>query len=296
MGDIDFFDFLNKIQTEYPQAIPLLSQPGVMAVYQQAIENNWPPERLQAALEQTPWWNQTPAEVRQFQALQATDPATAAEKIEQTRRIIDDLQRELGVTLDSAGGLASPAFAFLRDAVSYGWSADEIKYRMIQGVNETKSGGLIGANAAQIKSMANDYGVPLSDKSVMDYATKLTQGAIDQQSIQGYLIEQAKSLFPALSSALDRGITVKQYADPYLQLAQQELDINPADINLTDPKWMRLLNQVDPKTGQRVSMSLDQALATFRTDPTYGYDTTAKGRQDATNLATQLQTKFGAAA
>jgi hypothetical protein len=59
---------------------------------------------------------------------------------------------------------------------------------------------------------------------------------------------------------------------------------------------MKILNQVDPKTGQRVSMSLDQALSAFRTDPTWGYDQTDKAKQDATQLATQLQQKFGAAA
>jgi hypothetical protein len=42
-------------------------------------------------------------------------------------------------------------------------------------------------------------------------------------------------------------------------------------------------------------MTLDQALTTFRTDPSFGYDATDKAKQDATTLATQLQQKFGAA-
>lgn len=290
----DFFEFLNKLQTQYPQAIPLLQQPGVMDVYKQAIDENWTPERLQAALEQTPWWQNTTAPVRQWQALQATDPATATQKIEDTKRIIDDLQKQLGVTLDTSGGLNSPGFQFLAQAVSYGWDANEIKYRMLASVNSTTGGGDLGKNAADVRNLADQYGVPLSDQTVMDYARKLGEGAIDQNGLQGYLIEQAKSLFPGLATALDKGITVKQYADPYIQIAQQELNINPSDVNLTDQKWMAALNQVDPKTGARVSMSLDDWLKKIRTDPAYGYDQTLKASHDATSLSQALQQKLGA--
>jgi phosphoribosylformimino-5-aminoimidazole carboxamide ribonucleotide (ProFAR) isomerase len=293
----DFGQFLLKIQTQYPQALSILSQPGVMEVYRQAIDGSWSPERLQAALQTTPWWTQSNASQRQWQALQATDPATAAQKVEQTQRIIADLSKELGVNLQGGGGLNSPDFAFLRDAVTNGWDSNEIRYRLLQSVNTNGSwGGLIATSAAQVKSMANDYAVPLSDQSVMEWGKKLAQGAIDQQGMQGYLIEAAKSMFPALTKALDAGVTVKQYAEPYLQLATQELGVNPASINLTDQKWLTALNQVDPKTGQRVAMSLDTWLAKIRTDAAYGYDTTEKGRADATTLATQLQQKFGNAA
>jgi hypothetical protein len=112
--------------------------------------------------------------------------------------------------------------------------------------------------------------------------------------VKGYAIEQAKSLFPGLTAALDAGQTVDQYADPYKQIATQELNVNPADIQWTDPKWMKALNQVDPKTGARTSMSLDQWLSTLRTDPTYGYDQTNKAGQQAAQLATQLSQRFGA--
>lgn len=295
---MDLMTALNIIQTQYPDALPILNKPGVAQVYFDYLSSQppWTTAQLQAALRATPYYQNSPQAVRDWDILQATDPATASQKAEVAKRTIDDLQRELGVTLDTSGGFSSPAFSFLVDAVKYGWDANEIRYRMLASVNATSSGGAVGSQAAQIKSMANDYGVPLSDQSVMRFAHQMLSGDMDQQGVQGYLIEQAKSLFPALTSALDQGITVKDYAAPYLQLAQQELDVNPASINLTDPKWMAALNQIDPKTGQRVSMALDSWLAKIRTDPAYGYDSTAKGRQDATTLAAQLQQRFGAAA
>lgn len=291
---MEFLDFLNKIQTEFPQAIPILSQPGVLAVYKQAIDEGWAADRINAALEQTEWWKTTDQSARQWQALQITDPASASQRATDTKQLLQDAMAATGVQLSNDGGLGSQQFQFFAKAVQQGWDAARIRYELL--AIGGGHGGDVAAQATTVKGLANDYGVPLSDAATMDWATKLAQGAITTDSVRGYLVEQAKSLFPALAGALDRGITVRQYVDPYLQIAQQELGINPATVSLTDQKWMTALNQVDPKTGQRVSMSLDDWLKKIRTDPAYGYDTTSKGRQDATQLATTLQAKFGAAA
>lgn len=295
---MDLMTALNIIQTQYPDALPILSKPGVAQVYFDYLNAQppWTTAQLQAALRNTPYYQQSPQAVRDWDILQATDPASASQKAEQVKRIIDDMQRQTGVVLQG-GGLDSPAFSFLVDAIKYGWDANEIKYRLLASVNTTTYGlGEIGKTAADIANLADQYGVPLSDQAALDQAKQVMSSAMDMNGVTGYLLAQAKSLFPALSGALDRGITVRQYVDPYLQLAQQELGINTSDVRLTDQKWMQLLNQVDPKTGERVSMSLDQALSTFRSDPAFGYDTTSQGRQSATQLATQLQQKFGNAA
>lgn len=287
---------LNIIQTQYPDALPILQKPGVAAVYVQYLtaQPPWTTAQLQAALRATPYYQTSPQAVRDYDILQATDPATAGTKGELVKRQIDDLEKQLGITLDNSAGFGSPKFAFFVDALKNGWDANEIKYRMLASVNAMSGGGAVGKSAADVKNLANQYAVPLSDQTVMDYARKLEQGAIDQNGLQGYMIEQAKQLFPGMASALDKGVTVKQYVDPLIQIAQQEVGLNPATVNLTDQKWMKVLNQVDPKTGERTPMTADQALTTFRTDPAWGFDQTNKAHQDATQLATQLAQKFGA--
>lgn len=295
MADLALEILVGKINEQYPQAMALLSQPGVFQVYADAINNNWSADRITAALQNTQWWKTTPNPERQWLALQSTDPATAQQKIDLVVRQVNDIESQLGVKLDPNGGFYSPSFAFLVKAAQEGWDENRIRYELIAATKGQAPGGEVAKNAADVKSLAGQYGVPLSDQATMDWADKITQGAMTPDAVKGYLIEQAKSLFPALSSALDQGVTVQQYAAPYIQLAQQELNINPSDVNFTDKKWMTPLNQIDPKTGQRVSMSLDDWLKTLRSDPKYGYDTTDKAKQDATALATQLQTKFGAA-
>lgn len=290
----DFYDLLAKIVAEFPAAVPILKQPGVFDVYKQAIAGGWSSDRINAALETTQWWQQTDQSARQFQALQITDPATATQRASDTKRLVDDAMAATGVRLSDAGGLGSQDFQFLAKATQQGWDATRIRYELL--AIGGGHGGDTAAQAANVKSIANDYGVPLSDPAVMKWATQLAQGAITTDTVKGYMIEQAKSMFPGLTDALDKGYSVAQYADPYKQLAVQEVGVNPDDINWADPKWGQALNQVDPKTGARVSMTLDQWQAQLRNDPRFGYDTTSQGRQAATTLATQLQTKFGASA
>lgn len=301
MAVLDFWGILNLINQEFPQYVPILEKPGVFDVFvRYAVAKSgggdpWSSDQLLAELHKTPWYQSSTDTERQWDMLQATDPATAKQKAALTMRTIKDLQAELGVTLDDSQGFSGQLFQFYQQAVRSGWDANEIRYQLLATKDAKHQGGQYASLAAQVRGWADAMGVPLSDQAIQDWANKLGEGAIDQAGIQGYLQEQAKSLYPGLASAIDRGITVKQYADPYIQLAAQELNINPAGVSLTDPKWMSALNQVDPKTGARVSLSLDDWLREIRTNPVYGYDGTIQASTRASQLAMQLEQKFGAA-
>jgi hypothetical protein len=105
--------------------------------------------------------------------------------------------------------------------------------------------------------------------------------------------QQAKSMFPELSDAIVRGISVRQYADPYAQLASQDLEINPIDFNLADPKWQAALQQINPKTGELQAVTLADWKTKMMTDKQYGWDRTENARGAALNLREQLAEQFG---
>lgn len=295
MADMDFFELLATIAERYPQFMPFLQQPGVFKVLADSVNGTWSDTQTQAALQNTEYFKSTPLAVRQWHALQYTDPATASQKATDTKSVLDDLIRQTGVHLDTSGGFGSMYFQFFVQAVSNGWDAQTIKYKLLASTNATATGGGdIGETAVQVRKLANDYGIPMSDATVMDYARRIVQGVDTPDSIKGDVVKQAMSLYPSMNDQLSRGYSVRDVAQPYLQLAQQELGIDPNTVNLTDKKWMALLNQRDPKTGVNTTMPLDQALATMRTDPIYGYDSTAQGRQAATQLTGALAQKFGA--
>src|SRR3954470_14064659 len=234
---------MNIINTQYPEAVAILQQPGVFQVYvdylnsQNGVGEPWTPAQYQAALRATPYYQNTPKEARDWDIIRATDPARSNVQAEKVANQLKDLQAQTGVTLDAA-----TSFQFYVDAVRFGWDQNEIKYRLLASVNTRRGAGLgsgeVGKVATDIKNMADQYAVPLSDQWIIAYASRVAQGAMTMDGVQGYLTEQARSMYPGLKAALDEGQTVRQYAEPYVQLAQQELDINPNDVRFTDPKWM----------------------------------------------------------
>lgn len=291
---LNFFQLIALIGQQYPELMPILQKPGILDAVGQAVKGNWSPARLQAALQATPYYRDTDAPHRAWDILTAVDPTTANQRLKQYQMRVTDLVNQTGVKLDP-----TQQQQLLTDAVANQWSDSEIRLNLVY-----EAGNMVGKpataemqnNITQVDSLASDYGVTLSAQTEIDWASKLTAGAVDTNAVKGYMIEQAKSMYPGLAGAIDAGFTVRQYADPYAQIAARELNINPDDFQLTDPKWSMPLAQVDPKTGQRQAMSLDQWQTTVRTDPRYGYDKTQGAQAQAASLVTTLEQKFGNAA
>jgi hypothetical protein len=181
----------------------------------------------------------------------------------------------------------------LARAVAEGWSALQLR----ANVTNTNWFRIHGTAAVvdQLRDETNNWYVPMSDTSLTDWAMKLATGQVQPGEYRRYMQEQAKSLFPSLADAIDRGFDVKTYAAPYVQTAARLMNVDPASINMTDPKFIKALNQVDPTTGGRVSMSLDQWERTIRGDPNdaYGYQRTTQGVNDAYLLASHLAHSMG---
>lgn len=200
--------------------------------------------------------------------------------------------------------------AIMRLSLSEGWPEEKLrgriqatqwwrstnstarKWLVVEATDPATAKKQIEGATAKFQKLARDYLVPVADITAKKWATDLLSGKVGEEEIQSYLNEQATSLFPGLAAALEKGITVRQYADPYVQLAARELEVSPESIDLSDGKWNRALNTIN-KDGQRVSMSLSEWEATLRSDPVYGYDRTAGARQKAAQFATQLAEKFG---
>lgn len=292
---MDLMQALDLIQTQFPQALPILTKPGVAKVYLDYVSASppWTDAQLQSALQKTEYFQSEPLTQRQWDISRITDPATANQKIDDMWSQLKALESSTGLTLDYASALG-----FVGNALGQGWNTNQIRFHFLTSVNTQQVGtsptGEIANSAAQIRATAQDYGVMMSDKATIDMAHQLAAGIQTPESVKGYMQEQAKSLYPMLSGAIDRGVTVAQYTDPYKQLAVQELGINPANFDLTDPKWNSFLNQIDPKTGQRTVLNQQEWQAKIRTDPTYNYDTTQAARTQAGQLATTIASKFGA--
>lgn len=143
-----------------------------------------------------------------------------------------------------------------------------------------------------LQAEAGKYAIPISDATALQWAQQIVRGDVERDQLTEYFREQAKSLYPGLSAAIDRGVTVEQYYDPFRQIAAQRLGVAPESITLADPKWNKAINAVDAQ-GNRTAMNLAQWEQTIKTDPVYGYDRSPDAVNNAVALTRSLAELFG---
>jgi hypothetical protein len=143
-----------------------------------------------------------------------------------------------------------------------------------------------------LKEQAGQYYVPMSDQALQGWTQKIIGGQITADSFSAYLKEQAKSLFPGLANAIDQGITVQHYTDPYRQIAAQTLELNPDSVDFSSPKFSPALYQKDAKTGANTSMTLSDFGTYLRGLPDYAK--TNQANQQVADFGSSLLNTFGA--
>jgi len=281
-----------EVAKDYGYFAAYLDDPELGPILTKAAIDGWDESRLRGAISKTKWWKTHSDSARSFDAQSKLDPATQRQQIATQVASLTNEAKQLGLVIDPKR-LSQMAVNSLR----YGWSGQQVRNAMVSEGKFDMSGKTGSAALTlrdNLKARASQYLVPVSDKTMNQWMKNVTRGDVSEQDFDGYLKEQAKSLFPGLAAAIDRGVTVEQYADPYRQIASQTLEIDPQQVNFLQPRWSKALQQIDPKTGDRTSMSLSDWQNTLRTDASYGYDKTQQAHQQAADLTTQLAKTFGA--
>jgi hypothetical protein len=292
--------FLARIAEEYPSLVWMLRIPELAQLFIQAQDENWSEQKLFDRVQQSRWWRETPATKRDFIALKGIAPGEATRQIwQQAEFILRDVKR-LGIQMGSKA-----IMRLAEQSLKFDWDDATLQDRIVGEMNfgeyrrsRRKGGprkvGVIDEIMSDIGMRANEYGINMSDRGLFRFAKRTLQGKDDEDGLDAFLREKALNRYgadPRVKDALDRGLTLVEYADPYLQMAVQELEVNPADVDLTDAKWQAFLD-VDPKTGQH--MNLRDWQRKIRNDPAYGFDGTINARTQAAEFATDFLQAFGA--
>jgi hypothetical protein len=284
-----------EMAVNYGFALSVLNgNPELAAKFKVAVAQGWTTDRFIAEIRGTNWFKTKSDTTREWAILQGADPATATQRLLARQATLRAEETQLGVHL-SAAQLNTLA----NNSIMFGWTDQELRQTMGQAfhysstIGGTPTQGLAATSIDKMRTTASDYAIPVSDATLQSWTQRVIEGLATPDDFTEYAKQQAKSLYPPLSDAIDKGVTVAQYADPYKQMAQQTLGINPADINFSDPKWNAALNQVDPTTKQRAPMSLADWGTKIRTDSQYGYDQTATARDTGAQVVAALGQKMG---
>lgn len=283
-------DLAQQIREQYGFSAWVLDDPGLKAVFTDAVNRGVSPNEFRSMLEATDYYKTHANAWRDTKALEMENPAEFNREVDKIRQNISSLSGQLGVPIagDRQQALAGAALRFgwsdaeLRNAI-----ASEFHYSPQQQANQPSS------IVQDVKTQARQYLVPLSDGTIDDWSRQIMAGEQTPENFRAYLIGQASSMFPGLRAALEKGDTVEKYADPYRQLAAQTLEIAPESIDFMQPKWMKALNQVDPKTGERTSMDLHSWSTEIRKNEAYGFQYTKQANDQVYETAQQIAKGLG---
>jgi len=145
----------------------------------------------------------------------------------------------------------------------------------------------------QIKKIADDYVVPISDHAIEQW-TEALKGQ-DIQVFKDYASQVACGLYPTLAPQISAGIPTQVLLDPYVRTAENILGPIMTEPDWTDAKWSAALQGgLDPKTGRPVPMTLHEWSEYLRQEPGHGWDKSPEAQSRAQMFGQALDQSFGA--
>lgn len=253
----------------------------------------------------------------------AFDPAAMATQIKNTSsfQIINSLSASLGAKTTSGSGstgptkaqqIAASAAAIRNESDSLGltlnddqvhaiavtsvankWESPQLTQYLTQGVDFTKlrAGSLTG-NLDQIKQMASDQLLTISDQSAQEYSRRVASGELDKNGLMALFQEQARKDYSWAAPAIDKGISMKTYLLPTRDRIASYLEKPPEAIDMMDPKYLSMMQTVDAKTGLVRAASQSEVMVNARSDPDFAKTNAARSMTQT--AATAIRSFMGA--
>lgn len=260
----------------------------------------WDANRVAAEITTTKWYARYDGNQRQAQADAAADPASWNRRVKWLEGSIRRAAIKAGADLTGVD-VASFAEKMLRDnydQIPTGVDAlppeSLLNAYLAPFVKQRAGGNFAGQGAVDAESLrqkAESYGVTLSDQWYLNAVQGLRAGTITLADLDQEIITNAKSRYAGLANMISPSRTVKDIADPYMEMMAQVLEMNPAMINLDNPDIQNALQVVDPKTGAVRSKSLWEFQMDLRQKPEW--TSTTRGRQEMNNASMQMLRDFG---
>jgi hypothetical protein len=150
--------------------------------------------------------------------------------------------------------------------------------------------GKMGGINDDLERLQENWGYRPSKKLRLDSTRDIIEGRTTIEDVAGLFKEQAKALFPALSDAINQGLTVRQIADTKISAKARILEQPEEKINLFDPDIVAALSTKNDK-GDYVSMTDDEFGRTLYKKPEWLKTKNAK--ETMLNAADDILKEFG---
>ena len=159
----------------------------------------------------------------------------------------------------------------------------------------TAGGGKLAQQISDLKEYASEYGINLSTENALSQVKQqLKRGALkDLSQQQSQIREMSKAFYPNVADLIDKGVSIKDIADPFIQQKASTLDLPKSSISIFDNDIQKALNNTaeDGVTKRQGVMSISQSELMFRENPDFMRTKTAI--DEAYSFISQLGRLFG---
>jgi len=275
-------------QRRYGYLAAFINDPELGDLLKRAGEGGWTKETLQGELYKTDWWKKNSESLRQWQLLESSDPATAKARVNAQYGNLRLIADQMGFKI-SDEAIRSVAKASMTMGLDEGL-AKQMLFAQARFSPRGNVHGIAGSYIDQVKARAAAYGLPISEEKAFGYAKRIAMGSYTAEGVDVDLRQQARGSWSYLSDDLDRGFTVKEVLDPYIQQWSQLMEKPATEVDLADAKFRRFVEGKNDK-GHRQLLSLTESADRVR--QTDSWLKTKNATDQASALSESLLAQFG---
>jgi Transglycosylase-like domain len=268
---------------------PFINDPEIRAILKRYVNREIDEDTMVGLVMQTQVYRTTDLSHRKWQDLKASDPATAAKTLEQSKFQIQRTAETLGYQMKPED------VAYLAERVIYdGLSTDQVR-SLIVGHFAVTGGGDAGAAYATVNNALGNWMVKVDDATKQQWVTDLLMGRLDESALEAHLRNVNATQFPGMATALQQNpnLTPQAYVAPIRNSIATTLEINPQDIDFTSSKWSQLINYYDPTAKQYRALTTPEIEQRLKTDKTYGWDYTKNSMEARMGFVLNLAQVMG---
>lgn len=270
------------------------------------------PDLAMAILKETDWFRNNTDDWRKYQFFKDSNPATYQADLGRQAAAIVKKYYQMGITLDAETAIKLAEQTMMKSANVKGnivnYNQDYFNKLMADSIDFSKKrilpngkivydlGGKVEAIAESLYKVADDYGYPATTSNAgfsrwLESNTRgLIAGTVNPEDVDNELEARAKSMYPGLTDQLNRGLSLREAADPWVTALANEWEEDPKSLDLNDDFLYRILNQQDEK-GNIAPMNLYQAKTMARKSPKWQY--TSRAKEEYTNIGQKILQDFG---
>jgi hypothetical protein len=280
----------DQIEEDYGLSYALFKAfPELNDLLKKAIAENWTPTKFQVELRQTKWFEKHSDVWREVTALQHSDPATFNDRMQESLTAITNLAGSVGAQLTPQG-----LERLAKRALLMGWDEAQIRDVLAKHVRPGGAGYYTGDLAEiedHLRSTALQNGITLQGDQLQRWMRDIVRGNASQDQFVTAIRHMAANAFPLYGEQVRSGLDLMDVASPFIQSMSEILELNPADIKLTDPTIRSALSGTPGANGQIGPTTTSAFEQTLRNDPRWMY--TKNARKTAEDFGASIAKMWG---